>query len=179
MEKLPLLCASEAKIEIRMGSVIRDETEITTIYDRHVNTVYRVCFSLMGNRSDAEDAVQTVFLKLMKDTVKFTDHEHEKAWLITTAQNQCRDIHRQWWRKKVVMIDTTVEAIRVEPEEPSVMLETIMKLPMKLRLVLFLYYYEGYKVHEISDMLRININTVKTHLRNAKKRLKMEIGDDF
>lgn len=72
--------------------------EVETIYHRHVGTVYGVCFALMGNRSDAEDAVQAVFVKLMKDRTPFSDSEHEKAWLITTARNHCRDMHRQWWR---------------------------------------------------------------------------------
>lgn len=179
MENLSLLRAKKAQTESRVYSMEWTAEEITAIYQRHINTVYRVCFSLMSNKSDAEDAAQSVFLKLMGNTVRFADIEHEKAWLITTAQNQCRDIHRQWWRKKVVAIDPTVEAIDMELDEPSALLETIMKLPVKLRLALYLYYYEGYKVSEISTILSLNINTVKTHLRSAKKRLKIELGDDF
>jgi len=179
MDNLPLLRANKAQPESRTCSRMWTAEEITTIYHRHINTVYRVCFSLMGNKPDAEDSVQSVFLKLMVNPISFSDIEHEKAWLITTAQNQCKDIHRQWWRKKVVAIDPTVEAIKVELEEPSVLLETLMKLPSKLRLLLCLYYYEGYKVSEISTILNLNINTVKTRLRSAKKRLKTELGDDF
>ena len=74
----------------------RTMEEVEALYHRHVDTVYGVCYSLMGNRSDAEDAVQAVFLKVMKDRTPFSDFEHEKAWLITTARNHCKDMHRQW-----------------------------------------------------------------------------------
>ena len=55
---------------------------VTKVYDRHIDTVYRVCLSLLGRKQDAEDVVQTVFLTLLERDVTFNDEEHEKAWLI-------------------------------------------------------------------------------------------------
>lgn len=153
---------------------------ITDVYDRHVNTVYRVCFSMMGNKQDAEDAVQSVFIKLMQNDVSFDNSEHEKAWLITTARNHCRDLHRKWWRKKVVPIDSsTIDGEYMEMYGTSEMADYLGKLPPNYKLVLYLYYYEGYKVTEIAKLLELNVNTVKTQMRNARKRLKLEVGDDF
>lgn len=143
----------------------KTKEEIMAIYNRHIDTVYRVCFSLMGNKPDAEDATQTVFVKLMKNNMQFLDNEHEKAWLITTARNQCRDIHRQWWRKNVVALDQTAETINIDTYETDTVMDTLMQLPPKLRIVLYLHYYEGYKLAEIADMLELNINTVKTQIR--------------
>ena len=157
----------------------RTREEITAIYDRHIETIYRVCFSLMGNRSDAEDVAQTVFLKLMKNNIQFSDAEHEKAWLITAARNQCRDTHRQWWRKKVVAFNQTVETISTDTYKFDPLVDKLMQLPSKLRIVLYLHYYEGYKLSEIAEMLDLNINTVKTNIRNAKQQIKLELGDDF
>jgi len=178
MENLFLLRANKQQTK-NIISKERTREEITALYNRHIETVYRVCFSLMGNKSDAEDAAQAVFLKLMKKNIQFSDTEHEKAWLITAARNQCRDIHRQWWRKKVVALNQMDETISDKTYEIGPVMDTLMQLPSKLRIVLYLHYYEGYKLSEIAGMLGLNINTVKTQIRTAKQQLKLELGDDF
>ncbi|MFF2093023.1 RNA polymerase sigma factor [Paenibacillus sp. NPDC058174] len=153
---------------------------INAVYDRHVNVVYRVCFSLMGNKQDAEDAVQSVFIKLMENGKLFADTEHEKAWLIVTAQNHCRDLLRKWWRKKVVDLDAySIEQTGLDTALSHDLADKLRKLPSTYRLILYLHYYEGYKVAEIANMLKLNIITVKTQMRNGRKRLKLEIGDDL
>lgn len=155
------------------------ESMISDLYERHIETVYRVCYTMMGNKQDAEDAAQTVFIKLMRSNLTFHDVEHEKAWLITTARNHCRDEHRRWWRKKVVELSSSIydEQNRMMPTYE--MTDYILRLPPNQRLILYLYYYEGYKLREIADLLKMNINTVKTQMRQARKRLKQEIGDDY
>jgi len=178
MENLFLLRANKQQTKNAMTKE-RTREEITALCNRHIETVYRVCFSLMGNKSDAEDATQAVFLKLIEKNIQFSDTEHEKAWLITAAQNQCRDTHRQWWRKKVVALHPMVESIGTDTFEADLVTDTLMQLPSRLRIVLYLHYYEGYKLSEIAGMLGLNINTVKTQIRTAKQKLKFELGDDF
>ena len=178
MENLFLLRANKQQTKSIMTKE-RTREEITAMYNRNIETVYRVCFSLMGNKSDAEDITQAVFLKLIKSNIQFSDFEHEKAWLITVARNRCRDTHRQWWRNKVVALYQTVEPLSTDTYEINPLMETLMQLPFKLRIVLYLHYYEGYKLSEIAHMLKLNINTVKTQIRTAKQQLKFELGDDF
>jgi RNA polymerase sigma factor, sigma-70 family len=175
MENLLMPHINERKSE---KALPREQDDISLIYHRHIETVYRVCFSLMGNKADAEDTSQAVFLKLIKNNTQFSDTEHEKAWLITTARNCCRDIHRQWWRKRVSALEPTIEALNADSYETDTTLEALMQLPPKLRIVIYLHYYEGYKLSEISEILKLNINTVKTQIRTAKKRLKMELEDN-
>lgn len=174
--KISLFRANKGGIDIEPPE--RDHT-ITAVYDRHIDTVYRVCFSIMGNKQDAEDAVQSVFIKLMEGGKRFSDTEHEKAWLIVTARNHCRDLHRKWWRKNVVDLDLHADERTAADFAPGREMEiSLQNLPSTYRLVLYLHYYEGYKVAEIAAMLKLNINTVKTQLRSARKRLKLELGDD-
>lgn len=71
-----------------MASSLRTDEELVEIYNRHVDTVYRVCFSFMKNAADTEDMVQETFLKLISCGKNFTSEEHEKAWLIVTASNR-------------------------------------------------------------------------------------------
>ena len=80
-----------------MGAYSREEIEV--IYRRHFKLVYQVCLVLMKNAPDAEDAVQTVFRRAMERGEPFRDPEHERAWLIVTARNECRDQLKHWWRR--------------------------------------------------------------------------------
>ena len=159
----------------RIQDGARSAEEITRVYYSHIDTVYRVCFSFMGNKQDAQDAAQAVFIKYMKSKQIFSDTEHEKAWLITASKNQCRDLHRQWWRKKVVMYDQLPEAAGEDSGSDDAVTDSLLRLPAKYRIVLYLFYYEAYRLSEIADMLSLNVNTVKTRIKTAKKLLKMEL----
>lgn len=155
------------------------EHAVAAVYDRHIDTVYRVCFAMMGNAPDAEDAVQSVFVKLMEYGKPFRDAEHEKAWLITVARNHCRDVLRKWWRKKSVSTEVfPLELVAARRPDHGGFAALVGKLPRETRLLLYLYYYEGYKLAEIAAMLKANPNTVKARLRSARKRLKLEMGED-
>ena len=82
-----------------MPTLQRTGKDIVRIYERHVDSVYRLCFSFMKNSADAEDMVQETFLRLLSSGKSFESEEHEKAWLIVTASNLCKDTLKKWWRK--------------------------------------------------------------------------------
>ena len=88
-----------------MASLLRTDEEIMDIYNRQVDTVYRVCFSFMKTRTDTEDMVQETFLRLMSSGTEFQSEKHEKAWLIVTASNLCKDALRRAWRKHTSIDD--------------------------------------------------------------------------
>ena len=74
-----------------MASLLRTDREITEIYHRQIDTVYRICYSFMKNKPEAEDMVQETFLRLIASGKTFENQRHEKAWLIVTASNLCKD----------------------------------------------------------------------------------------
>ena len=74
--------------------------KMAALYRRYVTMVYQICLMLMKNVPDAEDATQTVFRKAMEHEGLFRDPEHEKAWLIVTARNECKNQLKHWWRTK-------------------------------------------------------------------------------
>ena len=82
------------------NSLLRTDKEIAEIYMRHCKTVYRVCFAFMKDPADTEDAVQDTFFRLIKSGPAFENEEHEKAWLIRTASNICKNMLRHWWRRR-------------------------------------------------------------------------------
>ncbi|NMA85749.1 MAG: sigma-70 family RNA polymerase sigma factor [Tissierellia bacterium] len=152
--------------------------EIIDIYNRNVDTVYRISLMYLKNIPDAEDAVQDIFLKLIRENHKFESLEHEKAWLIVTSQNYCKNILKNWWRKKRTDINNTLEPSYKENFTMDSTWQQVLKLPKKYKMVIYLYYYEGYTTDEISKILQTKSSTIRSRLYRARKRLKIIIEEE-
>jgi RNA polymerase sigma-70 factor (ECF subfamily) len=103
--------------KVRILSLCTDE--IASIYNRHVDTVYRIALMILKNREESEDAASTVFIKLLTVEKSFESDDHLKAWLIVTTQNTCRDVLKNRWYTKRVDYDKI--------EEPSYTPDTSTK----------------------------------------------------
>ena len=161
-----------------MPALQRTGKEITEIYNRQVDTVYRICFSFMKNTTDTEDMVQETFLKLLSSGVNFVSEEHEKAWLIVTASNLCKDTLKKWWRR-TEDVDNPALGLTQPPFEIDEVLAAILKLPADQKTVVYMYYYEGYSTVDIAGYLRCPQATVRSRLSRARKALKQKLGGDF
>lgn len=158
-----------------MPSLLRTDKEIIAIYDRHVNTVYRVCYSFMKNIPETEDMVQETFLRLIASGKAFENERHEKAWLIVTASNLCRDSLKKWWRRSEPLEEMQIAATQ---ESHSEVLEAVMRLPADYKTAVYMFYYEGYSTEEIAAYLSISPGTVRSRLTRARKKLKDILGGD-
>ena len=144
---------------------------IEEIYERHVNMIYQVSFAYMKNKADTEDIVEDVFVKLLKTKVTFQSYEHEKAWLLRTAINLCKNSLKHWQRKNAD-IDDYKNLQGENPFKANEIFKTVMELPDKYKEVIYLHYYEGYTSAEIAQILRRNQSTIRNHLQEARKILK-------
>jgi RNA polymerase sigma-70 factor (ECF subfamily) len=154
-------------------------THIAEIYERQIQTVYRVCFTYMKNAADAEDAASEVFIRMLRYAPVFNNEEHEKAWLIRTAINLCKDSLRHWWRRREDLTDYS-EALRSEQTfETDDVTEAVLTLPKKYKAVVYLYYYEGYKGEEIAAMLGKPHSTIRNYLRQARALLRERLGEFY
>ena len=154
-------------------SELQDEEKFRQIYERQIEMVYRICYLLLQNRADAEDAAQGVFLKLWERKKTFQDLNHEKAWLITVSRNHCRDILRSpWHKKRIAMEDVIGEYADTEKTGERELLSAVMELPAKYREAVYLYYYEGYSIREMSGILHRKESTIQSRLAAARKKLK-------
>lgn len=154
-----------------MDSSLYMDGEITQIYSRQFDTVYRVCFSYMKNAEDAEDMVQETFLKLISCEKQFESEEHERAWLIVTASNTCKDELRRW-KRRLENIRLFSKQENTAQKEDDRVLEWVMALPVKYKQVIYLYYYEGYRTSEIASMLHCSESTVRNQLLRGRRLLK-------
>ena len=127
-----------------------------------------------GNTADAEDAVQTVFMKYLEANAQPEQGEHAKAWLIVTAQNTCKTMLRRHHRK-----DADIEAaagIGKNFEHNEVM-DAVMRLPENERVAVYLNLYEGYTAAETAELMGCRENTVYSYIHRARKKLKKELGE--
>ncbi|OAB35697.1 RNA polymerase subunit sigma-70 [Paenibacillus macquariensis subsp. defensor] len=161
-------------------SLLGTDKELAELYQRHVDLIYRLCYIYLKNPVDAEDAVQSVFLKLIKSQTVFNDHEHEKAWLMVTTRNYCKDVLKNWWTTRRVALDAIPEVSSWNGHEPSgKVLTRLLSLPEKYKTVLYLYYFEEYSVKELSEMLGHKESTIQTQLSRGRKRLKVDLGGNY
>jgi RNA polymerase sigma-70 factor (ECF subfamily) len=132
----------------------------------------------MKNPADTEDVVQDTFFQLIKVGSTLESEEHEKAWLIRTASNLCKNVLRYWWRKHENLED--YENLQGNGNiEIDDTFSVVMELPDKYKTVIYLYYYEGYDSVEISKILGKPQSTIRNYLHEARGVLRKKIGGDF
>lgn len=158
-----------------MPALRRTNKEILEIYDRHADTVYRVCFAYMKNAPEAEDMTQETFLRLISHEKPFENQRHEKAWLIVTASNLCKDALKKWWRYSENIDDYTYLA-QESPETGNEVLDAILALPPDYKDAVYMYYYEGFSTVEIARHLNCPESTVRSRLSRARKQLQTMLG---
>lgn len=145
--------------------------------EKYANMVYRIAFSRTKNKYDADDILQEVFMKYIKYNVEYTSEEHKKAWLIKTTINTSKTLLTSaWFRKTTEMPDTLATTM----EEKSEVYYAVMKLPVKYRTVIHLFYYEELSIAQISSLLESKESTIKSQLHRARKLLEDILkGEDF
>lgn len=150
---------------------MKDDFEI--LVEKYADTVTRICFVNLENRADAEDAWQNVFIKLFKSKKIWSKPEDElRKWLVTVTLNECRDIKRKLFHRSHYDIDEL--NVSYSEDFNREVISAVRSLPLKYLQVIELYYFEGYSVAEISDILSTNENTIKSRLKRGRELLKGE-----
>lgn len=140
------------------------------MYEKHAKSVYGICLMYLKNKDDAEEAVTEAFIRIMQANPAFENDAHTRAYLIQTAVNISKNLLKSSWHRNVVK-DEDVLMYMATPEEESVM-EELLQLPPKYRVVLYMHYYEGYKAQEIADMMKVSLSAVLSRLARGRKKLK-------
>lgn len=149
---------------------------IENAVDTYGDTLYRISLVILKNESDAEDAVQETFLKYLQKNPEFENAEHEKAWLTKVAVNKCRDMLRM--RKRNAELKTEAEDNR-NYAEISPIIEAMMSLPEKYRVVLQLHYIEDMKIDRIAKIINRTPSAVKMRLQKGRKLLEETYREEF
>lgn len=156
-----------------------DRNKYIEAVKRNNKRIYQIALSYLGNHYDAEDIMQSVFLKLWNTNKVFNNDEHIDKWLTITCINKCKDHFKLHFVKNTVSLDEVNEYYTFDSNDKIDIFNSIMSLPKKERIVVHLFYYEDLTTDEISNLLNSNPNTIKTRLKRARTRLKSILGDDW
>ncbi len=146
---------------------------IKDLINKYSGMLFRVCYCILCHRDDAEDALQETFLKYLTKAPEFKSAEHEKAWLIKVATNISKNMVLLRKKRKTIDLDE-LSSIGIEDEDTEVF-ETIMALPVKYKIVMTLYYIEGYSSKEVAEIIGISPESVRKRLQNGRELLKKEM----
>jgi RNA polymerase sigma-70 factor (ECF subfamily) len=152
------------------NKIMTDE-QFTALAQTYMDTVFRLAYSYMKSKADADDITQNVLLKLYTRDKPFESPEHIRNWLIRVTLNECKSAFRTLWRKTEDIADYA-NTLTMPTQEHRELFELVMSLPMKYRVVLYLFYYEGYTTAQIAQALHIQDATVRTHLTRGRQKLK-------
>ncbi len=155
----------------------RSEDYFSELVNKYTDVIYRLSLTYLRNICDAEDMCQIIFTKIFELDKYFVDSEHEKAWIIRSTINACKDILRTPWKRRFIPIDNL--SLPIKSNENREVVEQVLKLPVKYRSVIYLYYYEGYSTMEIAGLLGKKEPTIRTQLKRARELLKTKLGEEW
>ena len=144
---------------------------------RYMDDLFRLAFSWLKSRADADDVTQTVLLRLYETDKIFESEEHVRHWLVRVTINECKKYWRSPWRRTEDFTDYANTLVFEQPEA-SGLFDAVMALGPKYRIVIFLYYYEGYSIKEISQVLKLPRGTVGTRLKRGREQLKQTLSEE-
>ena len=148
-------------------------------FTRYKDHVFSAAFNVCQNWTDADDVVQSTFLKYYNLDLAFESEEHLKAWLLRVAINHARDLTKSFWQRNRVPWEDYMNELPFEEPEDSRLFEAVMRLPEKYRVVIHLFYYEDYAITEIAQILNRREGTVKSQLNRGRKLLKTILMEEW
>lgn len=151
---------------------------VEEVYSTYARNIYNAAFSITANAEDAKDVLSDTLIRYLHTETEFDSAEHLKAWLLRTAINRAKDIRRAFWNRNRVSFEEYMEEIPAADSSKE-LLDALMRLPVRYRSVLHLYYYEGYSQKEISALLRIPEGTVNSRMSAARKKLRKILEEDW
>ena len=145
------------------------------ICEKYGDRLYAAAFNICRQPQDAEDAVQDALIALYKSDKLFESEEHIKAWLLRVTVNAAKSTIRLFWNRNRTSYEDYMDSLVFEDTSDRTLMDEVLALPEKYRIVLHLHYFEEYRTREIADILKISENTVKTRLVNGRKLLKTKL----
>ena len=152
------------------------------IIERNGKSIYKIAFVYMKNRFDADDVYQEVLLRYLKYRPHFENCEHEKNWFVAVTINACKSFKTSAWQRHNVTVDddswSQILADNTESREISqddTVMDALMQLDDDTRLIMQMYYYEGYSIRELTAILKRKESTLQTQLAAGRRKLKEEL----
>lgn len=157
-----------------------DEEAFTNMILYIKDDLYKIAKSRIANETDIEDAIQETMIETYKSIKKLNNTSNFKKWVIKILINKCNRIYRRKYKTDISINEYNVETLKsnniIDVENKLNFYDIIKILNYEERLIIILYYMEDYSVKEIKSILKMNENTINTHLYRARQKLKKNYG---
>lgn len=167
-------------INLEPPNYLDREEKLKWLMVSYGNDVIRVAYSYLKQKQLAEDAAQDVFIKCYEKMDTFRNESSYKTWLIRITVNRCKDVLKSLSYKNMLVADffgikqnhSSYDDLPFGNDENQVLSQQVMKLPVKYREVIILFYYQELSIEEIAELIKSNPSTVKTRLHRGRLKLK-------
>lgn len=154
-----------------------DEFQARRLVNAYADMILRISYQYLRQTQDAEDICQTVFLKYLSYNGNFDSLEHEKAWIIRTTINACKDHLKSAFFRRTVPLDEAAHMAAPTVPDTQIM-DAIKTLPENYRISIYLFYYECYSAREIGQVLGKTEATVNQYLSRARRKLRNYLTEE-
>jgi RNA polymerase sigma-70 factor, ECF subfamily len=165
-----------------------DQSAYSEIYHRYAGGAYRLCYSLLLNKQDAEDVLQDTFVYAFKNLHRFDPHKASfKTWLYTIAVSRCRNVYRRkvWFSLDFTQLlkitaphSETPEASLARQNANSTIYQALSELSPRLREALVLRYGHGLTYREIAEIMNCPAKTAESRVRLAHEQLRASLAPE-
>jgi RNA polymerase sigma-70 factor (ECF subfamily) len=149
-----------------------------SLYNKYARLLYAACLRIVGNTSEAEEAMQDSFLKVFTRLGQYHDGQSFEAWIHRIAVHTAIDYVRRQIPETEELTDSHVAADEEDGDDEEEIAcsvkqvkEAMLKLPPGYRVILSLYLFEGYDMEEIASILQIKPPSVRSQYLRAKRKL--------
>lgn len=175
------ICAQEKKMNTETIFLIKraqkhDKEAFCKLINIHLKDMYRTAIAILANDEDAGDAIQDTILSCWEKMDTLKNPQYFKTWMTRILMNHCYDA----LRKKSVYVDLEQYEEPSKNDEYNIEFkEALDSITERYRLPIELFYGQGYKVREISEIMSLPQNTIKTYLSRGRKQLAKFYGEEI
>ena len=162
-----------------LGPRAESEREFEALIGPLVEPGFRLAFSMLGNRDEAEDATQEAITRAWRKLGQLRDRGQARPWFLTIVANQCRNARRTHWFSTIRVPFLLQPAEPVEASQERLdMQRALARLPMADRQILFMHYYLDLPIEEIAVALDISPAATKGRIYRAARRMRPDLLEE-
>ncbi len=177
---VPVMTDAELVVRTRTG----DPDAFGTLVSRYFDACWRFAYHMLGERADAEDAVQESFLRAYLAIARYDERDQFRAWLFRILTNQCRNALTSRGRRtrRFVQDDIALETAPAAPPGPApgvedvALIRALAQLEPTQREALLLKYAEGLEYAEMSALTGAGESALKMRVKRGSERLRALLG---
>lgn len=155
----------------------KDSDAFVALMQHYMQDMYKIARSYLKNDVDAADAISDTILTCYEKLPSLKQEKYFKTWLIRILINKCKDMLQK--RKQFVLGEVPPEPGFWEENYSTLEWEQVLSsLEVKYRIVVLLYYMEGFKIREIAQILDVKESTIQTRLARAREQLSKEFKQE-